>query len=42
MDFRGVNECRTIIKQILIESSKFKPAYGDIETDVIFDDDRKQ
>ena len=40
MDFRDINECRKIIKQLLIEYSKFKPAYGDIETDVIFDDER--
>ncbi len=40
MDYRDVNECRKIIKQILIEYSKFKPAYGDIETDVVFDNER--
>jgi len=40
MDFRDIDECRKIIKQLLIESSKFKPAYGDIETDVVFDDER--
>ena len=40
MDYRDVSECRKIIKQILIEYSKFKPAYGDIETDVVFDDER--
>jgi hypothetical protein len=41
MDYRDTDEYPKIIKEILIEYSKFKPAYGDIETYVVFDDERK-
>jgi hypothetical protein len=39
MDYRDIDEYPKIIKEILIEYSKFKPAYGDIKTDVVFDDE---
>lgn len=38
MDTR-VND-KQIIKNVLLEYSKFKPAWGDIEARVIFDDER--
>ena len=31
---------RKIVKDILLDYAKLKPAYGDIETRVIFDDER--
>ncbi|MCZ6681275.1 MAG: XisI protein [Candidatus Poribacteria bacterium] len=35
-------EYKTIIKQLLLDYAQIKPANGDIETEVIFDEDREQ
>jgi hypothetical protein len=35
-----VREYRDIIKRILSEYAQFQPAYGEIETETVFDEDR--
>ena len=35
-------EYKTIIKQLLLDYAQIKPANGDIETEVIFDEDRER
>lgn len=35
----ATNEYRQLIKNILFDYAKYKPAYGDIESKVIFDDE---
>lgn len=35
----ATNEYRQLIKNVLFDYAKYKPAYGDIESKVIFDDE---
>ena len=32
--------CRNVVKQILLQYAEFRPSYGDIRLDIVFDETR--